>query len=96
MINAKAKRGLAPFVFDCLEWRKGLQAEGPDDSVSRGWIPNRLAIPTLLEKKTFVKAIFEMIDLASPRKRGQTPFRGLTPFDGGSFLGNFLKKVLTT
>ena len=44
--------------------------------VSRGWIPNRLAIPTLLDENAFVKRIFEMIDLASLRKskKGSDPF----------------------
>ena len=51
--------------FDFLEWRKGLLIGSPDDSVSRGWIPYRLAIPTLLDEKAFVKWILKMLDLAS-------------------------------
>lgn len=65
-----------------LEWRKGFLIGGPDETVSRGWIPYRLAIPTLLDENAFVKWIFKMIVLASflKRKKGSDPFWGLFIF----------------
>ncbi len=45
--------------------RHSAEAESPDEKVSRGRVPDRLAIPTVTQGSKFVKRISEMIELAS-------------------------------